>query len=202
MKREKAGYDIKGRILSVRGHKTGRLGRLAPAAACAMAVMLLTGCGSLAEEEYTREELEDLARLELYEAGSDELLRTIEDGETLYQYLQATAVPEADNEYYEYEADDEYYEYGAWGDGELKEAAENAGAAYYLVAYKYPAAKFGGKEPEKVYTVTLYRDVKIAKMTAAEGVVKVIDLPEEMLTVYYEMSEEEADFYESLLTQE
>lgn len=182
----------------MRTNKTGLMGRLAPAAACVMAVTLLTGCGSLAEEEYTREELENLARLELYEAGSDELLRTIEDGETLYQYLQATEVPDAD---YEYEDDYEYYEYEAWGGGELKEAAESAGEAYYLVVYRYPAAKFGSKEPEKVYTVTLYRDVKIAKMTGAEGLIKVIDLPEEMLTFWYEMSEEEADFYESLLTQ-
>lgn len=151
---------------------------------CALAVFLLTGCGA-SEGRYTREELGNLAKLEVYEAGSGTLLETIEDEETLYQYNQAgTASEDA---------------YTAAKENELKESAEEAGETYYIVAYKYPAAKFGEKEPQKNLTITLYQDTDIAKMTAAGESVKNLPLPEELLTFYYEMSEEESAFYKELL---
>lgn len=151
----------------------------------AMIGILLTGCGASGEREYTREELQNMARIEIYEAGSDELLKTIEDGETLYQYLQA------------YEHSDAAFE----GDVEegLKEAAEDAGESCYLVVYRYPASKFGGKEPVKTYTTVLYQDSDIARMVVEDEAVKIISLPEELLTFYYEMSEEEKNFYETLI---
>lgn len=159
----------------------------------AMIGILLTGCSASGEREYTREELQNTARIEIYEAGSDELLKTVEDGETLYQYLQAC-------EYSEYS--DAYEAQWAEWEGELeKEAGESAGESYYLVVYQYPASKFGDKEPVKTYTTVLYQDSDIAKTVAEDDVVKVISLPEEMLTFYYRMSEEEQEFYESLIPQ-
>lgn len=151
---------------------------------CALAVFLLTGC-SASESRYTREELGDLAKLEVYEAGSGTLLETIEDEETLYQYNQAQAASED--------------AYSAAKEKELKEAAQEAGETYYIVAYKYPAAKFGEKEPQKNLTVTLYQDTDVAKMTVAGEAVKNMPLPEELLTFYYEISEEESVFYGELL---
>lgn len=154
-------------------------------ALCMAAGILLTGCGLSGEGGYTREELQNTARLELYEAGSDELLKTIEDEETLYRYVQAAAFS------------DDAFE--AEAEKERKETAENAGEAYYLAVYKYPAARYGDKEPEKNYSVVLYRDVNIAKLIVDEAGVKNIALPEELLTFYYVMGEEERAFYESLL---
>ncbi|MDE6950213.1 MAG: hypothetical protein K2P64_04765, partial [Lachnospiraceae bacterium] len=63
--------------------------RMAVMAFSIAAGMLLSGCGLTGEEGYTREELENLARIEIYEAESGTLLKTIEDGETLYRYLQS-----------------------------------------------------------------------------------------------------------------
>lgn len=155
----------------------------------AMTGILLTGCSAITTDKgYTRKELDNLAKLEVYEAGSDKLLRTIEDEEILYQYNQ-TAVDSVSV----FEADWEEEE------TELKEAPDNAAASYYIVSYKYPTAKFGDKELKKNTTITLYQDTNIAKIAVDPGAVKSIALPEEFLTFYYQMSEEESAFYESLL---
>lgn len=155
---------------------------------CIFTGILLTGCSIFTTDKgYTREELDNLAKLEVYEAGSDKLLRTIEDEEILYQYNQA-----AKDSVYVFAEDWEQKE------KDLREGAENAGASYYIVAYKYPAAKFGNKEPKKYTTIMLYQDTNVAKMVLDAGNVKSIALPEELLTFYYEMSEEESAFYESL----
>lgn len=159
-----------------------------------MAVTFLAGCGSGAREGYTREELDNLARLELYEAGSDTLLQTIEEEETLYQYCQARAASE---DAYEYEEEKSLKETAE--SAETAEGAESAGASYYLAVYQYPAAKFGDKTPKKIYTTTLYQDTNIAKMVVEDEVIKIITLPEEFLTFYYKMSDTEREFYESLL---
>lgn len=167
---------------------------------CGMAVTFLAGCGNGARKGYTREELDNLARLELYEAGSDMLLQTIEDEETLYRYCQARAASE---DAYEYEAEESLKETAesaeTAGTTESAETAESAGASYYLAVYQYPAAKFGDKTPKKIYTITLYQDTNIAKMVVEDEVIKMITLPEEFLTFYYKMSDTEREFYESLL---
>lgn len=84
---------------------------------------------------------------------------------------------------------------------ELKKDLEGAEEQYYLTAYKYPVARFGAKEPEENHTVTLYEDTNIIKMTVAEEAIKSFSLPEEFLTFYYEMPEEEMEFFRSLAEQ-
>lgn len=69
---------------------------------------------------------------------------------------------------------------------------------YHLVSYKYPAARFGDKELEEVMTLTLYEDNDIVKMTVADESIKAFSLPEELLTFYDEVSEEDMQFYRSL----
>lgn len=178
--------DRTGAVVSgMRKYKTKTSVWLMHIAFCMAAGVLLTGCGLSREDGYTREDLQNTAKLELYEAGSGKLLKTIEDEETLYQYIQAAEFSEDG-----YEAETEK---------ERKETAENAGETYHLVVYKYPAAKFGNKAPEENCRITLYQDVNIAKMVVKDTVVKNIALPEELLTFYYEMSEEEQAFYESLV---
>lgn len=162
-------------------------------AACVLAVCTLTGCGLSGENGYTREELNNLAKLEIYEAESDALLITIEDEETLYRYNQLFSASMNGEDLTEWEAETEnYYESG---EGELEEMAKEM---YSIVVYKYPAAKFGDKEPVKFLTMTLYEDTDIARIIVAEESIKIISLPEEFLTVHYRMSEEESEFYESL----
>lgn len=76
---------------------------------------------------------------------------------------------------------------------------EGAKKQYYLFAYKYPVARFGTKELEENNTITLYEDTRIIKMTAAEETIKAFSVPEEFLTSYYDLSEEEINFYRSFV---
>lgn len=155
---------------------------------CIAAGLLLTGCGLNREDGYTREDLQNIARLELYEAENDELLKTIEDEETLYEYIQATQFSEDVFDTYETETEKE-----------LEETAENAGASYYLLVYTYPAARLGDQEPEENYRTVLYQDTDIVKDVVADAAIKNVTLPEDMRTFYYKMSEEESAFYRGLL---
>lgn len=183
--------DRTGAVVSgMRKHETKAAGRPVRMALCMAAGVLLSGCGFSREDGYTRKELENLARLEVYEAGSNTLLKTVEDEETLYRYLQAEVFS---GDAFESESEKE--------PEEIPETPESGDEAYYLVAYKYPAAKFGEQEPKKTYTTVLYRDTDIAKLVVEDESVIHIALPEELLTFYYRMSEDEQNFYESLLSE-
>lgn len=57
----------------------------------------------------------------------------------------------------------------------------------------------GAKELEENNSITLYEDTNIVKMTVAEESIKAFSIPEEFLTFYYEMSEEEMNFYHTLV---
>lgn len=166
-------------------------------AASALTVCALTGCALSEESGYTREDLDNLAKLEVYEAGSDTLLKTIEDEETLYRYNQLFSMTMTGDEddFAEWETEREScYEQG---EGELEEKPEEE-ETHLIAVYKYPVAKFGDKEPVKMLTMTLYENTDIVKITVSDDSIKMFSLPEDFLTFYYRMSEEEREFYASL----
>lgn len=166
-------------------------------AGCMLAACVLLGCGASQDRKYTEEELDHLARLEIYEAGSDTPLKTIEDEEILYQYNQILSRSGDDgDDLAEWEPDFDDYEPE---EGEWKETPVDEQETYHIVAYKYPVAKFGDKEPVKTLTMTLYENTDVVRITVADTVIKSFSLPEEFLTFYYEMSEEEREFYDSLI---
>lgn len=142
------------------------------------------GC-STRHEKYTLEELNNLAEIKIYSAENNELIETISDEEQLYQYNQCSL--SFDNSDIEERQD------------ELKKDLEGIKEQYYLVAYKYPAARWEEKELEENTTITLYENAAIIKMTVAEESIKAFSIPEEFLTFYYELSEEEIKFYRSLI---
>ena len=146
---------------------------------------ICAGCSSQQRKKYTLEELDNLAEIKIYSAESNELIKTISDEEQLYQYNQCS--PFFDNSDIEERQD------------ELKKDLEGTKEQYYLVAYKYPVARFGGKELEENNIITLYENTNIIKMTVAEESIKAFSIPEEFLTFYYELSEEEMNFYRSLV---
>lgn len=151
-----------------------------------LAVLVLgicAGCSAGQGEKYTREELDNLAEIRIYSAENNELVKTISDEEQLYQYNQCPFFDDSDL----VERQDE-----------LKKDLEGAEEQYYLTAYKYPAARFGAKEPEENHTITLYENSNIIQMTVAEEAIKSFSVPEEFLTFYYEMPEEEMEFFRSL----
>ena len=61
------------------------------------------------------------------------------------------------------------------------------------------AVRFGGEELVENTTITLYEDKNIIKMTVSGESIKVFSVPEEFLVFYYEVSEEEMNFYHSLV---
>lgn len=148
------------------------------------ALSVCVGCSAKQGEKYTLEELDNLAEIRIYAAESQELIKTVSEEEQLYQYNQCSVSDDSDI----VERQDE-----------LKEVAQGAKEQYELVSYKYPAARFGKKELEKNTTITLYEDTNVIKMTVSEESIKAFSVPEEFLTFYYEVSEEEMDFYRSLL---
>lgn len=150
----------------------------------ALGLCICAGCSARQGEKYTREDLDNLAEIRIYAAENQELIKTVTDEEQLYQYNQCAVFGGSDIEERQ---------------SELKKETEGAREQYYLISYKYPAARFGEKELEENITITLYEDTNIVKMTVAEESIKAFSIPEEFLTFYYEMSEEEMNFYRSLV---
>ncbi len=149
-----------------------------------LCICICVGCSAQQEEKYTLEDLDNLAEIKIYSAENNELIKTISDEEQLYQYNQCSLFDDSDIE----ERQDE-----------LEKDLEGAKAQYYLISYKYPVARFGEKELEENTTITLYEDTNIIKMTVAEESIKAFSIPEEFLIFYYELSEEEMNFYRSLI---
>ncbi|MCM1090028.1 MAG: hypothetical protein NC413_04240 [Muribaculum sp.] len=148
-----------------------------------LGLCICAGCSAQQERKYTLEDLNNLAEIQIHSAEDNEPIKTISDEEQLYQYIQCSLWSDLDVE----EQD------------ELKKGLEDVKEQYYLVSYKYPVARFGKKELEKNNTITLYEDTNIIKMTAAEESIKAFSFPEEFLTFYYEATEEEMNFYRSLV---
>lgn len=144
---------------------------------------ICAGCSAQREEKYTMEDLNNLAEIKIYSAENNELIKTINDEEQLYQYNQCSLFDASDIE----ERQDE-----------LEKDLAGAKEQYYLTAYKYPAARFGDKDLEETTTITLYEDKNIVKMTVAGESIKGFPIPKEFLIFYYELSEEELNFYRSL----
>ncbi len=149
-----------------------------------LGICICAGCSAKQKEKYTREDLGNLAEIRIYAAETDELVKTIQDEEQLYQYNQCSLFEASDIE----ERQDE-----------LEQILEGKKEQYDLISYKYPAARFGGKEPEENSTITLYEDTNIIRLAVSEESVKAFSVPEEFLTFYYEIPEEEMDFYRSLV---
>lgn len=145
---------------------------------------ICAGCSAQQGRKYTIEDLDNLAEIKIYSAENNELVKTISDEEQLYQYNQYSLFDDSDIE----ERQDE-----------LEKNLEGAKEQYYLISYKYPVARFGEKELEENTTITLYENTNIIKMAVAEESIKAFAIPEEFLTFYYELSEEEINFYHSLV---
>ncbi len=141
---------------------------------------ICAGCSAEQGGKYTSEDLDNLAEIRIYSAEDNELIKKISDEEQLYQYNQCLDFYDSDTEEHQ---------------NELKEGLEGAREQYYLISYKYPVARFGERELEENTTITLYENTNIVKMAVAEENIKAFSIPEEFLTFYYELSEEEMDFY-------
>lgn len=102
----------------------------------------------------------------------------------MYQYNQCSLYDDSDTEEHQHK---------------LEKDLEGAKEQYYMISYKYPVARFGGEELVENTTITLYEDKNIIKMTVSGESIKGFSVPEEFLVFYYEVSEEEMNFYHSLV---
>lgn len=125
----------------------------------------------------------NLAKIEIYSANNNELLKVIKDVKILADYTNNFSF------YEDYEENQE----------SLKDTVNDLKEQYKFISYKAPVAKFGNKELEKNYTITLYENSNIVKMTASNESIKSFSLPEEFLTFYYNISNEDLQFFYSLI---
>ncbi len=149
-----------------------------------LCICICAGCSAQQGKKYTMEDLDNMAEIRIYSAENNELIKTIDDEEQLYQYNQCSLFDDSDIE--EHQA-------------ELEKDLEGRKEQYYLTSYKYPVARFGGKELEENTTITLYEDTNIIKFTVSEASIKAFSVPKEFLVFYFEISEEEMNFYHSLV---
>lgn len=159
------------------GKRRIKTGILLVASAC-----ICVGCAGQSDAKYTREELDNLARIEIYPAGSGEPVKVVEEEELLYRY----------NQIFFDDSDLEEHQ------KELEESAEELAEEYQFVSYKYPVSHFNNGEPEENMTVIIYKDSDIVKMTVSQESIKGGYVPEEYLTFYYELSDTDMEFYRSL----
>ena len=124
----------------------------------------------------------NLAKIEIYSALNNELIKTIDNEKTLSDYNKLSF----------YEDYDENQE-------KLKENIQEQKEQYKFVAYKFPVSQIGNKELEENFTITLYENSNIIKMTVSSESVKNFSLPQEFLTFYYSTSNEELQFLNSLI---
>ncbi len=149
-----------------------------------LCICTCAGCSAQQGEKYTKKDLDNLAEIKIYSAENNELIKTINDEEHLYQYNQCPLFDDSDIE----ERQDE-----------LEKELEGTKEQYYLISYKYPVARFGKKELEENTTITLYEDTNIIKFSVSEESIKSFSISTEFLIFYYEISDEEMDFYRSLI---
>lgn len=148
-----------------------------------LVLCICTGCSMHQDGKYTLDELDNLAQIEIYSAETNELINTVSDEETLYQYNQCSFDSSYSVEHQE----------------ELEKAIEEVKEEYYITSYKYPVSRFGSKELVKNVTITIYENSNVIKMTVPEESIKGAFIPQEFLIFYYEMSDEDMEFYHSLI---
>lgn len=148
-----------------------------------LVLCICAGCSVHQDRKYTLEDLDNLAQIEIYSAGNDELIKVIDDEEMLYQYNQCS---------YDDSDSEEHQE-------ELEKSIEGIKEEYYLISYKYPVSHFGRQKLQKNTTITIYENSNVIKMTVSEESMKGASIPQEFLIFYYEISDKDMEFYHSLI---
>ena len=109
----------------------------------------------------------------IYSALNNELIKTIDNEKILSEYNNKLSF------YEDYEENQE----------KLKENIQEQKEQYKLVDYKFPVSKIGNKELEENFTITLYENSNIIKMTASSESIKSFSLSQEFLSFYYSISD-------------
>lgn len=155
--------------------------------------VLLCGCGvdktpfmekQKESKQYTAEELDNLVQIEVYSGKKEEPLNVINREEILYEYNQCL-------DYNDFNSEEKQKE--------LEKSVEKLEEEYTIISYKSPAALISNETLEKNTTITIYENSNIVKMTVSQESIKGAYVPEEFLIFYYEASDEDMEFYRSLV---
>lgn len=147
-------------------------------------ITLLCACSTNKADnnhKYTSQELQRLCLIKIYSAKDDTLINTIEDRDILSQFNQLSNknLNFTDNE-------------------ERKNALKGSTPLYVIVAYKSSAAIYNDGNLEKLYTITIYKDINTIKMEISKNAIKSFSVPSEYLTCYQNMTDEKMKFLKSL----
>ena len=140
-------------------------------------IACLGGCRNFEEKETLH-----TARLEVYEEDGTTLINTVEDEEAVARF-----------------------EAGGWGqEAGISSDVDPTGKdlegrepLFTIAAMKEPAALINNGEMEKTFTITVYEGTDVVKMVVMPQI-KNIALSEEFLTFYFEVPEEDMEFFLSL----
>ena len=140
-------------------------------------IACLGGCRNFEEKETLH-----TARLEVYEADGTTLINTVEDEEAVARF-----------------------EAGGWGqEAGISSDVDPTGKdlegrepLFTIAAMKEPAALINNGKMEKTFTITVYEGTDVVKMVVMPQI-KNIALSEEFLTFYFEVPEEDMEFFLSL----
>lgn len=138
------------------------------------------------KKDYSNNNVDNnLAKIEIYSTQNNELIKTIDNKKILNEYNKKLS----------------FYENYAENQENLKESIQKLKEQYKFISYKFPVAKIGNKELEENFTITLYENSNIIKMTVSNESIKSFSLPQEFLTFYYSISNEELQFLISLINE-
>ena len=140
-------------------------------------IACLGGCRNFEEKETLH-----TARLEVYEEDGTTLINTVEDEEAVARF-----------------------EAGGWGqEAGISSDVDPTGKdlegrepLFTIAAMKEPAALINNGKMEKTFTITVYEGTDVVKMVVMPQI-KNIALSEEFLTFYFEVPEEDMEFFLSL----
>ncbi|WP_283607595.1 hypothetical protein [Faecalispora anaeroviscerum] len=163
--------------------------RFVPIALFTLMLFVFSGCAFFSpftmftpdQEESAKsvEETQELAKVEVYTAKDDRLMKTIDDSEFLSKLSE-------ENE----EAEDQ--------EKIVQSTTENRVPLYKFVAYKTPAALSNNQKYEKIFTITIFENSNLIRTEVASEAIKSFPVPSEYLTFYEEVSNEKIDFFLSL----
>lgn len=135
-----------------------------------------------AKQEYSAKEEEDtykLAKVEVYSAKDNRLIKTIDDSELLSRLSEENEI-----------AEDE--------DKLMQSTPESGIPLYNFVAYKVPAAIITDQKAEKIFTITIFENSNLIRTEVASEAIKAFPIPSQYLTFYEEVSKEKINFFLSL----
>lgn len=146
-----------------------------------LSAIALAGCG--VGRDSTGEDLQQLAQIEIY-SGNGDLINTVVDESVLRQFnsLNYTDIP----------SDTDSEQQG------LENETEKLAVLYTIISYKEPVAVYNDGNLEKLMEMTVYEDSNIIKEQIALENIKEVYVPEECLTFYSTVSDEDKKFILSL----